>query len=628
MARHIFLLVIAITTVSDAQTWIPVVDRSRGEATGDWRESQYRYTEGAALSTTEDGAALSLSFQGGSVALRFGQQDIPVYNIATFGYVDVEVDGKKVDRLDPLIDALEVVVARDLVKGDHKLRLVHHREDGRAGCLIDQIGIFDTDVGEISFSVAGEAQAYLVDCRVTVERQGVTVRRALSRNWRSGQCRLAGLSPGDGYRVRVQALGWETWVSDEVMVRAGEETDLGSVVLRRAPDAETRGVLFPALGRPAIREPSASFRIRFAGYASTIDSVRIHRQVGPATVTRTLAFEEDRDRAFYYDQELVATLPEDTPPGVYDLLVSIHSEDRAGVRHSPRSVYVPRRRLGDDPVFMTWGHYDTWGQYQAEYLSRVADTANLLGADMVLISNAVNPAYLTGALAGLDLPYMVTFGNHKYHGHEKWYGHPVHRVDYGDVSILNFGLPWHEDIALADKLLGETEATIRVINGFEANAPIDFLDRHKVSFIHDAHGPGTKVMQFGKTPTQRAGKLSSMSFRLVRFAAGRVVSCTYAGDDQAPIPFPREGSLPIRVEWETANDGSRDTVKARVVNELDEAFPGCRLTFILPKGTYRAEGGRVAFAWDSDDTLFTVAEVLFDLPATSTAHVGVLPASP
>ncbi len=617
-----------MNTTSVGSGWIQAIDISRVERSGDWKEFAYRYAERSTLSTTEDGAALRASFEGDTVAIRFGQQNIPVLASSTFGRVAIEIDGEKVTVVDPVADALEVIVARGLEAGVHSLRVVHEAREEGAGCLIEQIGIFAAGTGEVAFIVAGEEQAYLVDCRVTVNRNGETVRSVISRNWRSGRCRIAGLPPGSGYCVQVSAMGWETWSSNEIAVSPGEETGFGSIVVRRAPSANTEGVRFPALGRPAIREPGESFRIRFSGYGSEIDNVRIQRREGPASISRTLDYEEDRNRAFYYDQELVATIPEDTPPGVYDLLICVHDEKRPRPRRAPRSVYVPRRHLGDDPVFMTWGHYDTWGQYQAEHLSRVADAANLLGADGVLISTATNPAYLTGALAGLDLPYMVTFGNHQYHGHEKWYGHPVHRVDYGDVSILNFGLAWHEDIALADKLLSETDATVRVINGFEANAPVDFLNRHRVSFIHDAHGPGARVEQYGTTPTQRAGKSNAMSFRLVRFEKGRVVSCTYAGDDEAPIPFPREGSLPVRVDWETTNDGSTDTVKAAVVNELDEAFPGCRLTFVLPRGSYAAEGGRIAFTWDSDDDLFTVAEVVFDLPAASTVRVAVLPTLP
>lgn len=606
--------------------WISVVDSPDVRTSGDWQVFSYRYAEKSSLASVVDGAALTVDVEGETVVLRMGQQNIPVLKSSTFGRVSVEVDGATVADVDPVSDALEVIVARGLPEGRHTLRLVHRGNGDRAGCLIEQIGVFAADVGEVGFAVVGEEQAYLVDARVTVERHGETVRSSLSRNWRSGRCRLAGLPAGDTYRLRVEAMGWDAWTSDEFTVRAGEETDLGSVVLSRARATRLQRVRFPAFGRPAIVARTASFKTRFLGYGASIEGVRISRSVGPATLTRTLHFEEQRDRAFYYDRELVATVPEEVPPGMYDLWVDLDPEEgRPRVCRSPRSVYVSRRSLGEDPVFMTWGHLDTWGQYQAEYLSRMVEMANLLGANMVLISNATNPAYLTGVLAGLDLPYTVTFGNHQYHGHEKWFGHPVHRVDFGDVSILNFGMAWHEDFALADKLLAESDASVKVINGFEANAPVEFLDRHRVSFIHDAHGPGEKVLSFGATPTQRAGKINAESFRLVRFKEGRVVSCTYGGDAEAPIPLPRVGESPIRIEWEGSNDGTETVVRACVANDLLEDYPGCRLNFVVPRGEYGMEGGRMVGSWDSDDGCYTVVEANFELPASSAVEVGVVP---
>ena len=91
---------------------------------------------------------------------------------------------------------------------------------------------------------------------------------------------------------------------------------------------------------------------------------------------------------------------------------------------------------------------------------------NLLAPDMVLCSNACNPAYVSGALAGLDMPYVIHFGNHQFPGHEAWYGDPVGLIDCGPhVSILNFGHPWHTDKSRAEALLASRPKTaIRVID--------------------------------------------------------------------------------------------------------------------------------------------------------------------
>ena len=272
---------------------------------------------------------------------------------------------------------------------------------------------------------------------------------------------------------------------------------------------------------------------------------------------------------------------------------------------------------------MTFGHLDTQGQYQAEYERRLAEIANLIAPDMVLISNAVNPAYISGSHLVLEMPYVITFGNHQFYGHEKWYGDQVGITDYGpDLCILNFGHPWHVDLSQADALLSSrAQAKIKIINAFEHNAPVEtFLDRHKIKLIHDAHGPGEKVMTIGTTPTTRVGKINSSSFRVVRFKDGHVASATYRGDAVAPIPFDRVGPSPLEVAYDPGNDGIHDRVTATVTNMLEDAFPDCRVTFVLPAGAYAVDGGRLETMITSDNEKYTVLTVRVDVPAEGTAR--------
>ncbi|MBT4138772.1 MAG: hypothetical protein HOE48_12695 [Candidatus Latescibacteria bacterium] len=275
-------------------------------------------------------------------------------------------------------------------------------------------------------------------------------------------------------------------------------------------------------------------------------------------------------------------------------------------------------------MFITFGHLDTQGQYQAEYERRLSEIANLIAPDMVLISNAVNPAYISGVHLALEMPYVITFGNHQIHGHERWYGDPVGIVDYGpDLSILNFGHPWHVDLSQADALLTSRAKThTKVINALEHNAPVEtFLNKHNVQLIHDAHGPGKKVMTIGTTPTLRVGKLSSSSFRVVRFKNGRVESATYQGDEVAPIPFDREETPPLNVAFDPANDGTHNTVTATITNKLEDAFPNCRVTFVLPAGDYEIDNGHIETLITSDDGKYTVLSVQVDAPQKSTTHI-------
>ena len=130
---------------------------------------------------------------------------------------------------------------------------------------------------------------------------------------------------------------------------------------------------------------------------------------------------------------------------------------------------------------------------------------------MVLASNSVNAAYLSGALSNLQMPYLINFGNHQVYGHHRWYGPDLGGVNFGsNLFVLNYGLPWHEPIAPVIALLKKhRDASIKVINAFEHNAPAKVLDEFRIALIHDAHGPGDKLMEMGRTPTQRAGKSNS-----------------------------------------------------------------------------------------------------------------------
>ena len=606
---------------ADGKGWVPALDSLRVQRSGAWWEDQFRYARTTCLATREEGAALTFEFTGSGVALGLGQLGVPAYGGPRLGRLVVTVDDGSPRVLHPAMEGREVVLARGLPHGEHRVRVVHQPEAGEAGCRVSGFRVLK-DSGDLSFHLHGEENAFFVDARALVRRGGEVVRDVLVRNWLTGSCRLTGLTAGTGYSVELIAFGWETRRIDGITIREGDETRLPPVYLRRQPRSAARGIRFPILGHPAIRKPGESFRARIVSYGNPIEELRLSRQVGPATISRALSFEEDPEAAYYYDREHTVTLPPDMPPGLYDLWVWLAGSRGRWERRSPSSVYVVRD-YPEDPVFMTFGHLDTQGQYQAEFERRLAQIANLIAPDMVLISNSVNPAYISGAHQALRVPYAINFGNHQFYGHERWYGDPVGMIDYGpDLCILNFGHAWHVDLSRAEALMASrADARIKVINAYEPNAPVEsFLDRHKVPLIHDAHGPGPKVMTIGATPTIRAGKYDEESFRVVRFEDGRVVSLTYLGDDVAPIPFLREGPSPLEVVYEPVNDGTHDRVTATVTNRLEEGFPDGRVTFVLPAGEYSVEGGRLETAAASDDGRYTVLTARVDIPAEGTVR--------
>ncbi|MBL9212495.1 MAG: hypothetical protein JNL92_18690 [Opitutaceae bacterium] len=603
-------------------------DATRITRAGEWRWSSHRYAAEPALISVEEGASLELSFEGRSLVLYLDTLTPPNnYGPPELGALDVFVDGAKVSTVRPREAAGEVTIVRASGPQMHRVKLIHRTDAGGVGVRIRGFRAVEEVSGDLAFVVNAERQDALVDVRAVVSRKGQVIRDVLVRNRLTGACRLAGLPPGTGYTLELRAAGWRTFRAEGVVVPAGAEGTLPPVFLSRERDVPQDAFTFPILGGPAVRLPGETFRARFEGNRSVIQSVTLVRRQGPAVISRRAGFTEDKAAAFYYHREGTVSIPADLSAGSYDLEVELVGEKGTEILRSPRSVAVVER-FPKDPVFMAWGHLDTWGQYQAEYVERLADVANLLAPDMVLVANEANPAYAAGALYRLEMPFVINFGNHRGPEPGPWFGDPVGAVDFGpSFAVINFGRAWDRGVADVDALLASrSRIRNKILNAYEANAPVEaLLDRHGVTLLHYAHGPGPVVATIGATPTIRVGKSNSESFRVIRFKDGRPSSYTYRGHATAPWPFPRGGRAPVGVTYSPANDGTQRRVTARFHNDLEESFPEARAVFVLPAGSYRAEGGRVESAVASDDGRYAVVTVRFDLAAKSAGTVVVSP---
>jgi hypothetical protein len=607
--------------------WIQSTEQERIEREGIWRETSLRYAEKKSLHTWTDGSSLNFVFNGTDLVLRLAQHNVPVYGPPNLGSLTVYVDNNIEKNIYPIAEPREIVIAHNLTPGKHTVKIKHHTS-GQESSSIEALGYSSEPTGELAFTLTGENNAYLVDARAVLSQGDKVIADRLVRNWLTGQCRLALLPPGKDYRLELKAIGWKTHVIEGINIKARDETSLPPVYLTADPNIMTKGFLFPRIGQQVISVPGESFRARIQAYSAKIVSLYIERTTGSARITRILDFSEDKNASFYYDREIIVRTPEDTPPGLYDLKVKLRWSEYEYEFISPRSVMIVDR-YPQEPVFVSWGHLDTQGQYQAEYLKNLVDIANLIGADMVLMANACNPVYIAGALSKLDIPYVVNFGNHSFPGFDRWFGPEEGIIDFGpNLCILNRSLPWHESTAKTDALLSaRPNARIKIINAFEHNAPTELLDRHSIALIHDAHGPGERVMEIGSTPTLRVGKSNSESFRIIRFSDGRVASCTYKGDKTAPIPFKRGTIPPLRTTIVPSADGTQPEVTVTINNDLLETFPNCSVTVVMPSGDYTYTGGKIKTYAVSDCGKFTVITLQTDAKAKSSTVMKVMKTS-
>jgi hypothetical protein len=597
--------------------WVSATDEIRVIREGLWQEASFRYAERKHLRSATDGTSLKFGFSGTMVTIRLGQHAVPAYNRPNTGALKVKVDNGRESTIYPLNEPREIVLARNLPFAEHTVQIRHEATKNDSIVCIEAFGYSSEPTGELSFNLTGKHNAWLVDARAILYHHEIVIANRLVRNWLTGQCRLTGLPPGKEFRLELHAIGWNSFIANNIEIQAGKETILPPVYLDAAPPEAAKGWLFPHIGRQTIRKAGESFRTRFQAPGHIIHGMQIESHMGPATISRKLAYNEDEGAAYLYDREFVVAIPVDTPPGLYDLKVRATRPEQEEVYDlcSYSSVMVVKD-YPVDPVFMSWGHLDTQGQYQAEYLRDMAEIANLAGADMVLMACACNPAYIAGALSVLEIPYTVNFGNHQFPGFEQWYGPQENIVDFGpDMCILNRSLPWHESTVLTDALFSERpDARIKIINAFEHNAPFELLDNHKIALLHDGHGIEDRVMKMGKTPTQRVGKINAQSFRIIRFKNEKVVSCTYMNDAVAPIPFARGSVKPLRVSVDPPANGHNKKITITVINDLLEAFPGCRIAALMPAGKYICKGGVIELAVESDCKRFLRLVIRTDMP--------------
>ncbi|PYV07676.1 MAG: hypothetical protein DMG07_27880, partial [Acidobacteria bacterium] len=256
-------------------------------------------------------------------------------------------------------------------------------------------------------------------------------------------------------------------------------------------------------------------------------------------------------------------------------------------------------------------HMNTWGQQTSEYLARVAELVQLAGARALLIANEVNAAYIAGALKELRIPYAITAGNHTMARWDDFFPQRCQALDDGPMRIVSFSneitASWSE---ARDLLIARKDATARILLCYEAFPPLDLIRDGRVKLLFDGHS-GENHPQRGQFPPR------TLHMRAPSYESVRWISMTHDGlapsllspEDVPSLRVPREGNLPLRVEFSAANNGTARALTARIINETGIRFPGARVRLVLRAGNYTVSGAKVLQAFHSDDGKVTVIDV-------------------
>lgn len=583
-----------------------------------------RGTPGKCLGAFGKKASISFKFQGRSLSVIIPgnwQNPGPYYGQSN-GKIQVTVDGKLKKQINLLSSPLEVPVFNDLDSGWHNATLELEPEN-RSFLGVDKFRVGDFPFASFAFRVFGEESYNLNNVRIrATSEDGKIILDKLGRNAISGECLVTGLKPGV-YNLEISASGWEpVFLRGMKISREGETVRLPPVWLKRdkRAQANTWGVLSPNRGRSVFIKPGDTFNIHCQGGPNAI--------VSSATlITKYLKIPleivDDNIYRYYYENIIKVKAPEKLPFDLYDLEIEFsYKSSYKWKALAPQAAKV-YKKFPDRFYFICFGHIDTWGQRNAEWLKEFSEMINLISPEFILISNGVNWAYISGALAGLREPYFITTGNHSYPNYEAFYGPRVSCFDFGPLRCVNFGNPWSADWTQVDKKFAERpDASIRLINAYEANAPVkELLDKQHINLIHDAHGLGNKNVDWGKTPTRRVGKTNHSGFRLIRMQGDKVMTAK----SETPIIFPRTGFLPLAICFNPENNGKNSQVEASIINSYNETFEYAKARFFMPKGEYVANGGTIFQQFDSTEKPVTIVDVLVKILPESKTVLKVKP---
>jgi hypothetical protein len=607
---------------------IDAEDASLCTTTGRVETHIYPRTVGRKMVLLHPGARLSTVTESTNVSIilpTLFDTPGPRYGKFLTAKLRVRVDAQPWQELAPATARRETIIAEKLPAGKHSIEV--EPVDGIA--IVDAFRVSDSPfAGFTGTLVAGDYSELFTDARIDVFQNDQKIRTEYVGSPRLGMFELYGL-PAGNYRLQISAAGWGDVSLDECSIAGpGHRPDLGLIALARDPrcggeDGQDRpGAHF---GRSVCVSPGGSFRTLVNLPSPTIKRALLHSRFKSLDLVASDVKKLPLGR-WNNVGEATFAIPENAPSDMYDLVLEFDTPRGAFRQVSGQAVCV-RPQL--PPAFHVagCGHMNTWGQQTAEYLKRVAEVAQLAGARTLLIANEVNPAYISGALAELRIPYVVTRGNHTVGRWDEFYGPSSRPHDDGPMRIVDFGRwpyePWTEVEAL---FRSRPEATNRVVVCYEGFAPLSLIREQQLDLLFDAHSDNLHADRDSFPPrTFHMRAPNQESLRWIPMTHDGLAKEVKTNIDVPVLAIPRTGRSPLRTEFEFAADGTADRQSVTVTNEYPIEFPHAAVRLVLRRGKYSVTGGAVSQQFDSDDGRFAVIDVVVRIPAKSAVPIRAVP---
>ncbi len=259
------------------------------------------------------------------------------------------------------------------------------------------------------------------------------------------------------------------------------------------------------------------------------------------------------------------------------------------------------------PIFSLPGNHDSYGVNRKDHMAMSSQWNDLCGLRV----------------------YGFSYGDTRVLAADDFLGDPVN--DIPDASPMS-GL---QGQVLESFLAENGDGALRIMAQHRPDR-IDttFMDKHKIGILLNGHNHTPFHEYVGVMPTLsirsgtvcRSGEVNNWQENLGFFRIFYIDGSEFTFTEplrfcENPTDDYRKLKLNLTLEFNNSNDGSITKNEAVITNRFPVDLPGCKVRFVMKKGEYRVEGGKVNQIIQTQDK--TVVDVYTDVNKGSEKTVRI-----